>query len=157
MIYFKRTLFNRVFIFIFFLLIFGLTILRENLFLDINSVIENYDFNSTYFYYFHSKLLNFNSSELFQLKWLLTILFSVVISGLSTLVISFWFRGGKILRYVIYVYVSICTFFIIAAFLLWCVNGVDEYYFVLRKITGFVQSPLPLIIMMPIFYVLEDK
>ncbi len=155
--YFKAGIINKGVIFLFLLLVFGLTFLREILFLDINSVINNQDYNNTYSYFFHLKLIRLNSSEIIRLKWVLTFLFSITISGLSILVIYLWFKNSKNVKYAIFFFLFVYTSFVGVGFFLWYLNGLNEYYFVLRKITGFIQSPLPLMIMIPVFMVLENK
>jgi len=125
-------------------LILILTLLRENLFLEINAIMDGYIYNKAYFYFLNEKMSSLTYSQLGKLKWSLTIAFILVISGITLLIIQLWFKNKRWNRITWLFYLVFYGLTGLITLLLWLTGTFSTYYFILRKMIGFLQSPLPL-------------
>ncbi len=128
-----------------------LTLLRENIFLEINAIIDGYDYNRAYFYFLNSEIKNLSLTQLFLLKWGLTIGFILLISALSLLSINWWFKNKAYNRITLFVYFVFFAVTIVLTAFLWLTNNYANYYFVIRRLIGFLQSPLPLFLFVSMY------
>lgn len=138
------------------LAILVLTFLRENLFLEINSIINNQTYNKAYFYWFNDWFNQLSIVSLLRLKWLLTICFVLMVSSITALVIQINFRKDQ-LFFIIKLYLVIFVLLLVLSTFLWLSGGWNLGYFVLRKIIGVLQSPLPLFVLYPFMYFSNNK
>ena len=126
------------------IIILVLTLLRENIFLEINAVMNGHSYNNAYFYFFDDSIVGLSMSQLALLKWGLTILFILIISGFTVVIIQLWFKNKMYNRLTILIYAVVFGVVGFVTFVLWLMNAFTDYYFVVRKMIGFLQSPLPL-------------
>ena len=143
---------NKIFSWCFLVIILILVFLRENIFLEINALIDGHEFNKAYFYFFNEKLALLSKTDLIKLKWLFTILFIGLISTLSIVIIKLWFANKEYNRIMIWSYAVIFSLTTVLLLLFYSFNIYDQYYFVLRKIIGFINSPIPLFVFFSLFY-----
>lgn len=132
-------------------IILFLTVLRENLFLEINGIINQQEFNKAYFYWFSDWFNNQSTQSLIILKWLFTVVFVLLISYITTIVIRINF-GNEQQLFLIKIYGVTYLILIVLTALFWLFGGFAQGYFILRKIAGVLQSPLPLFIVYALMY-----
>lgn len=138
---------------LFVLLIFSLGYLREMTFLVINSVYNNTPapYNTAYITP-PEFLYHLTTNTLMNLKWGLTLLFSIVF-GLSTLLlVHYYFKNKQFNKIIILVYSSL-----IVVSTLISVFGIIFHYFetvytISRFLIGLVQSPLISLVLFVLFY-----
>ncbi|MBV6485011.1 MAG: hypothetical protein KFKLKKLM_01558 [Flavobacteriales bacterium] len=133
-------------------LILGLTILRENIFLEINAIIDGYEVNKANFYLFYDVLNSYPVEKLGMLKWVLSISFIFVIALTTFFALHLWFKKKQYDKITMWFY--FLTFILIALLVVFTkVFGVfDNMYFILKKIISFLQSPLPLFILFSVYF-----
>lgn len=134
-----------------------LTIIRENIFLEINALLNKETYNKAYFYWFNSEFKELSSQNLYRLKWGLTILFSLTISVLSILGIKIWFRNREYTWLVIQIYLFIILALAFISAIVFIVEPLKSYYFVARKLIGFLQSPILLFLFFGLFYYIKTS
>ena len=140
------------------ILIIALGFLREFLFININYHLQ--------FLYYHmkrsymTKSLNFLRSytydELYEIKWILTILFTLVYLFFTCLVIKLLFHVKKCVLRTIYIFAAIVFISFIFYTSGHLVNQDAIGYRLARICMGVVQSPLPLIILIPAFKLIKS-
>jgi len=138
------------------LLILILTLLRENLFLEINAIIDGNSYNQAYFYFLNENISRLTLAQLVKLKWSLTIAFILVISTLTVLIIQLWFKNKKFNKISFIFYLTFYGLTGLITILLWFTGTFDSFYFVIRKMIGFLQSPLPLFVLFTMFLYLNS-
>jgi hypothetical protein len=140
-----------------FILLFIIGYIRESIFLVINSVLNNYPFpyNPSYIPP-PDYLFSLTTQELINLKWVFTITFSSLYMLFSWLIIYFYFQSKKFTKIVFYIYtiLIVITSLIICTGLLF--NCFDLLYTPSRFIVGIIQSPLLVIVLFTLFYLLND-
>lgn len=135
------------------ILIIGLGFLRLFLFENINIHLQFLYYNMERSYMAESLnfLRSFTYDELYWIKWALTILFSLTYLLFTCLVIKLLFRGRKYVLWTIYIFAAI----IFISFVLFAsgslINQDAIGYRLARICMGVVQSPLPLMILIPAF------
>jgi hypothetical protein len=125
-----------------FLLLF-LTFFRENILLAINALIAKEEYSKAYFYWFTEYFKGLPYEDLVVWKWIATIFFSVTMSIITVLALFSWFKSVRIVRFVGLIYLGTFFFLLLTGGLGFLLNKFDAVYFVLRKILGLVQSPIP--------------
>lgn len=140
-----------------FLLIGILMLLRENIFLEINAILNQDEYNKAYFYFFETQFQKMDTSQLILWKWVLTVGFIVAVSGITLVVIYFWFRDVNFLKTSLWVYGFLFTVLVILFSIFKLTNTFEQNYFILRKLIGVMHSPLLLFIFFTLFYYLEKK
>ncbi|HRN40612.1 MAG TPA: hypothetical protein PK649_00895 [Vicingus sp.] len=121
-----------------------LTLLRENVFLEINGVLNQTGYNKAYFYLLDPLISNLSIDQLVLLKWVLTIGFILLISSLTVLVVKWWFNQTNYTSTTIKIILLLFIVSSVITFILWLLGLFNHYYVVLRKMVGFLSSPLPL-------------
>ncbi|MBE7441760.1 MAG: hypothetical protein HS119_04830 [Flavobacteriales bacterium] len=121
-----------------------LTLLRENVFLEINGVLNQTGYNKAYFYLLDPLISNLSIAQLVLLKWILTIGFILLISSLTVLVVKWWFNQTNYTSTTIKIILLLFIVSSVITFILWLLGLFNHYYVVLRKMVGFLSSPLPL-------------
>jgi hypothetical protein len=132
-----------------------LSFLRENIFLEINAILNGYAYSKAYFYFLNEKLSSLTPTQLMTLKWLLTILFILVISGLTLLTIQLWFKNKEFNRISMIVYSFAFGVVVLTTLFLWLTGNYTSYYFVIRKMIGFLHSPIPLFLFFTVYMYLK--
>lgn len=135
------------------ILIFILGYFRELFFLILNAVINQVPFPFNRAYVEPPEFLyNYSPEVLIQLKWFLTLFFSLIFLICTLGLVNFFFKSKSYNRLTMLIYITI----IIAAFLIYLIgitlNLEDEFYTVSRFFIGLVQYPLFSLILFSIFY-----
>lgn len=141
-----------------FILLFIIGYIRESIFLVINSVLNNYPFPYNPSYIPPPEYLySLTTQELINLKWVFTLVFSLLFMFFSWLIIHLVFNSRIYNKIVIYIY----TFFISISFLIAGVgilfNCFEILYTPSRFIVGIIQSPLLVIILFSLFFLLNQN
>lgn len=142
---------------LFLLLIIVLVFLRENLFLEINAILDGYAYNKAYFYFLNEELASMDKGDLINLKWILTLVFIALISGLTVGIIKLWFARKEFTRWVLYAFSTLIVLIGVIFLIIKFFGVFDDYYFILRKMIGFLNSPIPLFLFFVLFYYIEEK
>lgn len=133
-----------------------LSLLRENVFLEINAISDGFDYNQAYFYFFNESITKLTLSQISLLKWSLTFSFIFVISGFTFLAIYLWFKNKKYNRITLVIYLALFGLTGITSIIIWLTGTYIDYYFIIRKMIGFLQSPLPLFFFFTMFFYLKN-
>lgn len=133
-----------------------LTFLRENVFVEINAIMDGHSYNNAYFYFFDESISKLSTSELTNLKWVLTIIFILAIFGLTLMIIWLWFKNRNYSKVTLLIYLSAFGIIAIITLFLKAFGYFDDYYFVVRKMIGFIQSPLPLFLFFSMYFYLDS-
>lgn len=142
-----------------FALIMGTGLLR--LFL-----LENINYHLHHIYY-HTEyssmsdvlaaLNGFSYDDLIVVKWMLTIFFALVCLGYTLWAIKLIFQNRTYSKIVIYVY----CFLIVLSFILYYSGGflseIGSGYRMARFVMGIAQSPFPLVALIPVFTLADQK
>lgn len=137
--------------------LFFIGYLREFIFLNLNHHIKTIEYNQKIEKYpwpidFFTEL-DLNSAQTY--KWFFTIFFTLVFLGLTLLIIQLFFRNSSYLKFVLIFF----GIFFLASFIIYSgglLLGEKEMgYIVSRRIMGYVQSPVILMLLFPILYLYE--
>lgn len=133
--------------------------LRDSIFKTINALLRSWDLEQDYFIPpFLSFLENFEYETLENLKWLLTLLFSILYLILSIFAIKLVFKDRKYIKIAILTYVGIIILsgiFIISGYLFTSTS--EKMYEFARYLMGMAQSPIVLMILIPTFKLSEKE
>lgn len=130
---------------------------RENIFLEVNAILNGYEYNKAYFYFFDESLSKLSTIQLIQLKWLLSFLFMAFVATCTFSIIKLWFKNVRYNRLVLFVYSALVSAALVCFVILKLFNIYNDYYFILRKILGLAHSPIPLFLFFALFYFLDKK
>lgn len=136
--------------------VFVLTFLRENIFLEINGILNQSNFNKAYFYLFHHQFQKLSIQQLVITKWTLTFVFVFLITLFSILVIKFWFNQAHYTKMMLTFYGLFFLVSLSVIIILFFIKNFNDYYFVLRKMVGLFSSPLPLFLFFVKYYYLNS-
>ena len=125
------------------ILLLLLTYFRENFLLEINAALANDVLNRAYSYWLADFFKTLSYSHLIKWKWGITILFSIIMSLITILSLYFWYKSKRLIKLVVYVYLASFLFVCVFGGLGFLFKRFDDVYFVLRKILGVIQSPIP--------------
>ena len=125
------------------MLLFIIGYIRESVFLVINSVLNQYPFpyNPSYIPP-PAYLYSLSSQELINLKWVFTIVFSLLFMLFSWLIIHFYFNTKKYNKIILYIYLTLISISFLFAVVGILFNCFDILYTPSRFIAGIVQSPI---------------
>jgi exosortase F-associated protein len=133
--------------------------LRDTVFKTINAILRAWDLDQDYFLPpFISFLQNLEYQTLVNLKWLLTLFFSLIYLILSIIIVKTLFKGNKYLRITAFTYLGV--FLVSAGFI---VSGYvfksssEKMYEFARYLMGMAQSPIILMILIPTFKLMEKE
>ena len=133
--------------------------LRDSIFKTINALLRSWDLDQDYYLPpFLSFLENFEYDTLVNLKWLLTLIFSLVYLFISIITIKLLFNNSKYVKLSIFTYLGII--FISGIFILsgYIFTGISEkMYEFARYLMGMAQSPVILMILIPTFKLAEKE
>lgn len=133
-------------------LIVGLTFLRENLFLEINAILNHQEYNNAYFYFLYDFFKGLKAIELLFLKWGLTILFILLISFLTILIIHNWFKQQVFTKATIVIYLFIYLGLLLLVLFSKWLGFYENIFIFFRKIIGLLTSPIPLFFLFSVLY-----
>lgn len=131
------------------------TFLRENIFLEINSILKGDGLNKAYFYWFYD-FFKSKSEYLIQIKWGLTFFFILSIS-LFTVTSLFLMYGKKIGIFITKIFIAYFLLIIIFYLILKLTKTYEDGYFIARKLIGIVQTPLPYFILSSVIYLYQKE
>jgi len=140
-----------------FLLLLVIAVVRENVFLELNAIIRKVTYNRAYFYFFQESFTKLPYIKLMQLKWLLTALFSCIMALISFTVIYLWFKNKLYNKWTLLFYALLFGILLLLTPMLYGFNLFNNYYFIVRKIAGFIQSPLPLLLLSILMFYLNSR
>jgi hypothetical protein len=134
------------------LLLLFCTYFRENLLLEINAYIKDLEYSRAYSFWFSSYFSDLSKAKLYQLKWITTIFFSVLMSLLTIFSLHSWFLNKQFTQLLIFIYTILAGVILIISIIAFIVGEFSDVYFVLRKALGIVQSPIPCFAFFALFY-----
>jgi hypothetical protein len=130
---------------------------RDFVFKTINGLIKAWDFDVDYVIPPSLKFLeNYPYDTLLTIKWLLTLLFSIVYLIITLIAIRMLFNSSKYSRIAIGTYIGIILFsgiFILLGYLFHSTS--EKMYEFARYFMGLAQSPVILMILIPAFKISE--
>lgn len=135
----------------------GLTLIRENLFLEINAILNGEYINRANFYLFYDYFTTFSLEKLSLLKWVFSIVFIIVIAGTSFLALHLWFEKKQYNKITGWVYLVVIAVLLLLVVVTKLTGVFNDTYVILRKMIGFLQSPLPLFILFSIYFYLANS
>lgn len=133
--------------------------LRDTVFKTINAILRAADLEQDYFLpAFISFLQNFEYQTLVNLKWFLTLFFSLLYLILSIIIIKTLFKDRKYLKITTLTYIGVLLISagFIAAGLIFK-NSSEKMYEFARYLMGMAQSPIILMILIPTFKLMEKE
>lgn len=143
---------------IIFLVIF-IGFLRDSIFKTINAILLAWDLDQDYFLPpFLSFLENYEYETLENLKWLLTLLFSLLYLIITLLTIKLLFNNSRYIKIAVFTYIGIIFtsgIFILTGFV-FSPTALKMYEFA-RYLMGMAQSPVILMILIPTFKLSEKE
>jgi hypothetical protein len=149
--------------FLYILIILGTIIItgfsRDFIFKSINGLLKAWDSNQ--YYYLHpsiSFLEKYDYNTLINLKWLLTICFSLFYLLITLFAVRFFF--GKKKKYLFIVYAAYLSLICISGLSVlggYLFNSTERMYEFARYLMGMAQSPLILMILIPLFKFMEKE
>ena len=139
------------------LLFFGYS--RDLIFKSINKILQSSDHHTIdTLPRFLQFLENYDHTTLLNIKWLLTILFSLIYLAITIIAIQLLFKNKKYIRIIFTVYIVIIL--ISALFIglgLLFKNTSETMYEFARYLMGIAQSPIVLMILIPAFKLSEKE
>jgi len=135
----------------------GLTLIRENLFLEINAILNGENINRANFYLFYNYFDSFSLEKLSLLKWVFSIIFIVVIAGTSFFALHLWFEKKQYNKITGWVYLVVIAILLLLVVVTKLTGVFNDTYVILRKMIGFLQSPLPLFILFSMYFYLTKS
>ena len=136
-------------------------------------LFENINYHLQFLYYhteksYMAESLNFLRSmsydDLYSIKWTLTILFTLVYLFFTCIVIKILFQRKKYILWTIYIFTAVIilssVFYILGLLINYDLQFTDQSkigYRLARICIGVVQSPLPLMILIPAFLLNEKR
>lgn len=132
-------------------------LIRENIFLEINAILNGHDYNKAYFYFFNEDFLAMGITRLVRLKWGLAGAFILLVSGMSVSVVNLWYNKPAYTKLMIYCYLGLFCFIALVLGITKLLNVFDAFYFVFRKLVGLAHSPIPLFLFFSMYYYIESK
>ena len=148
---------NKVISMIGVVIILLLTYYRENLLLEINALLNNVQFTRSSSYWFYSFFEKMSISDLVLWKWGLTVFFSIMITVFTLASLYFWFGSIELLKFTSKLYIFLFSVVTVIALIGFLFNSFQSIYFLLRKILGVVQSPIPFFIFFLLNYQKENN
>ncbi|MBW6481552.1 MAG: hypothetical protein K0B10_00695 [Vicingaceae bacterium] len=135
----------------------GLTLIRENLFLEINAILTGENINRANFYLFYAYFASFSIQKLSTLKWVLSIVFIVVMIATSYGALHFWYEKKQYNKITSWFYLVIIVVLLFLVVVTKATGVFNDAYVLLRKMIGFLQSPLPLFILFSMYFYLSKS
>lgn len=148
---------RRLLVFIATIVLLAMALLRENVFLEINAIIHQEEVNRANFYLFYDFFNSFSVKKLKIIKVFLTILFVIFMIALSYFIINKWFKNDKFNKITIWFYGLVILLFLLILLTTYLLDLFDVSYFFIRKILGFIHSPIPLFLLFSLFFYLTKN
>lgn len=132
-----------------------LSYMREGFFLTLNSVLRDLPYNNAHFTFLTDYFIRFDHIVLIRLKWFFTFLFSILFIGLTILFNYKIFKSLEIIKKITLFYIVSILMAVIIGLMGYMSSNFDNVYGGIRTIFGFIQSPLLLLISLPLFSFLK--
>lgn len=133
--------------------------LRDSIFKSMNALLRAWDLDQDYYL---PKLLSFlqdyEYNTIVNLKWILTILFSILYLIFSLLAVKLFYNDWKYYKITILTYLGILILsglFILSGFIF--EGSSEKMYEFARFLMGMAQSPIVLMILIPAFKLSEKE
>lgn len=130
------------------------------------SVFENINAHMWYLYYDNDRshlpswlwlIGSLSYSQLYWLKWILTILFSALFLGMSCGIIHLIFDNKEMVKWTVYFYSGILLIAFVS-FLSGKISGkMEEAYLISRFFMGLIQSPFLLVFLIPAYQLVKPS
>ncbi len=133
--------------------------LRDSIFKTINALLRAWDLSQDFYLPNYLTFLeNFEYNTLVNLKWALTLFFSILYLFLSIFAIKWLFNNKKQVNITIFTYLAIIFLsgLFISIGLLWHASS-DKMYEFARYLMGMAQSPIILMLLIPAFKLAEKE
>ena len=133
--------------------------LRDSIFKTINALLRAWDLSQDFYLPNYLTFLeNFEYNTLVNLKWALTLVFSILYLFLSIFAIKWLFNNKKQVNITIFTYLAIIFLsgVFISIGLLWDASS-DKMYEFARYLMGMAQSPIILMLLIPAFKLAEKE
>ena len=137
------------------LVLFVLSYFREGFFLSLNGVILNNPSSNAYFDSILPYFKQLDLKLLVQLKWIGTILFSLSFMIFTLFFLQKVFNSKKPTLFIAGLYFLFISLSLIVGVFGYFFFSFDKVYGIIREIFGFIQSPLPYFLAVPLFYFLK--
>ena len=147
---------NKVLTFIGLLLLLLFTYFRENFLLQINAFLAGKTHNRAYYYWLSDFFYNLSRADLTKWKWGLTFLFALLMSVVTIYSLHSWFKRMQFTRIISFFYIAAFSFVVLIAVIGFLSGSFNEIYFVLRKVLGIIQSPIPFFAFFALFTCLKE-
>ena len=133
--------------------------IRDSVFKSINALLRAWDLDQDYFLpkYF-SFLENYEYADLVNIKWLLTLFFSILYLFLSIFTLKLLFNDKRHIKVAIYTYtgiIGLSSIFILIG-LIWPSQSEKMYEFA-RFLMGMAQSTIILMLLIPALKLSSEK
>jgi hypothetical protein len=139
----KKFPLNRGYTYFGFVLLILCTYFRENILLEINALLAFKAGDRSYSYWFVSFFKSLPIKQLVYWKWGVTLFFSFIMSIITILSLYNWFKDLSSFKILTLIYLSSFGLLVIISGVAVLFNSFESVYFLLRKVLGIVQSPLP--------------
>jgi len=153
----KKLNLNKVATFLGLLLLLFLTYFRENFLLEINASLALDAHNRAYSYWLADFFQLQTQENLIKWKWVITIFFSSLMSIITMISLRFWFESNKFVKMIGLIYLFTFIFIVLLGMLGFLLGSFNDIYFILRKILGFIQSPIPFFTFFVLIYWSYEK
>ena len=153
----KKLNLNKVATFLGLLLLLFLTYFRENFLLEINASLALDAHNRAYSYWLADFFQLQTQENLIKWKWVITIFFSSLMSIITMISLRFWFESNKFVKMIGLIYLFTFLFIVLLGMLGFLLGSFNDIYFILRKILGFIQSPIPFFTFFVLIYWSYEK
>ncbi|CAN5519616.1 hypothetical protein BH10BAC1_BH10BAC1_12520 [soil metagenome] len=141
------------------ILIIGSGYLRDSIFKSMNALLRAWDLNQDYYLpRFLSFMENYEYETIVNLKWVLTVLFSILYLLFALIAIKLVFNNRNYLKITFYTYIGIIILsgiFISIGFI--AKGSAEKMYEFARYLMGFAQSPIVLMVLIPAFKLSEKE
>ena len=135
----------------------GLTLLRENIFLEINAILNGEQVNRANFYLFYDYFSSYSVQNLHLLKWIITIFFIIIMGGTTILALHLWYNEKYFNKITIWFYLIVIGVLFLLVVVTKTIGVFNAVYSLLRSTIGFLQSPLPLFILFSMYFYLDKS
>ncbi len=141
------------------LLLIALSFFREFVFLNINeqSRVTYYHTTDSHVSPLMSFLENFSYPVLYYSKWFLTLFFPLLFMYISCMIVKEVFKNKNYIRWTIFSYAGVVGLSILLFALGWLFNFSEKGYTFARAIIGITESPVILMLLIPVFKIQDSK
>jgi hypothetical protein len=125
---------------------------RENILLQINSLLENDIYNYSLGFSFSSYIKQLSKADLYKWKWIISLSFTFFIAIMTIFSLHFWFKNKTTTKLILKIYLlvfSLICFIGVGGYLF---NQFNEVYPFLRRMIGVIHSPIPFILLFILIY-----